>query len=227
MRHYQDQGALQVATDACLQHDMLVLQLYRCGDEPAHVARLLDLMAPPEGAVVVDVGCGVGEVARLMLAARPDLSFLLLNLSEYQLALCPPDMKRVQADMHAMPLADSCADVVMVNYTLGYAELDAFMHEAARVLKPGGLLFIYDLSSNQEDSTPSRLMLEKFNYQVYARHVVSHAAEFAGLRFDDLRILPASSDHLNPLLDDDYRAVMTQLTASVLPTVWRFVKESA
>lgn len=223
--HYQDQAALQAATDACLASGMRVLQLFRCGDEAAHVARLLELMAPPADACVVDVGCGVGEVARLMLEARPDLGFILLNLSAYQLELCPEAMTRVQADLHDMPIVDACADVVMVNYTLGYADLDRFMAQAARVLKPGGVLFIYDLTRSAAGDQPDDLMLEYFSYRVFARHVVVQSAARAGFGFDDLRILPATTAHLGPLLDPQYRAVMEQLTGAVLPTALRFVKE--
>jgi SAM-dependent methyltransferase len=227
MRHYQDQDALRQATDACVQNGMRVLQLYRCGDEPSHVARLLALMAPPADAVVVDVGCGIGEVARLMQELRTDLSFLLLNLSAHQLELCPNSMRKLQADMHAMPLADCCADVVMVNYTLGYAALAPFMAEAARVLKPGGVLFIYDLSARADDGEPCRLMLDKFSYQVFTPATVCHAAQDADLALDAQHFLPATPDHLDPLLDDDYRAVMAQLETAVQPTAWRFMKEPA
>jgi cyclopropane fatty-acyl-phospholipid synthase-like methyltransferase len=38
-------------------------------DEAAHAKRLLHLMRPPQGAVVLDAGCGVGELARLMRAS--------------------------------------------------------------------------------------------------------------------------------------------------------------
>lgn len=223
--HYQDQAALQAATDTCLASGMRVLQLFRCGNEAAHVARLLELMAPPPDACVVDVGCGVGEVARLMLDARPDLGFILLNLSAYQLELCPEAMTRVQADMHDMPIIDACADVVMVNYTLGYADLDKFMGEAARVLKPGGILFIYDLYPRPgfEDEACA-LMQEKFGYRLYRAFGVHAGA--AGFDRGDVQFPPADSSHLSPLLDDEYRAVMERLTAITMPVTLRFVKES-
>lgn len=223
---FQDQQALVAATDVCLASGMRVLQLFRCGDEAAHVARLLELMDPPHDACVVDVGCGVGEVARLMLDARPDLGFILLNLSAYQLELCPEAMTRVQADLHDMPIVDGCADVVMVNYTLGYANLDRFMAEAARVLKPGGVLFIYDLVRNGPGNAPEPIMQEYFAYQVHARHVVVGAAARAGFGFDAMRVLPATPFHLEPLLDHTYKRVLLDLQHKVQPVTLRFVKES-
>jgi ubiquinone/menaquinone biosynthesis C-methylase UbiE len=223
--HYQDQAALQVATDLCVAAGMRVLQLFRCGDEAAHVTRLLELMNPPADACVVDVGCGVGEVARLMLEARPDLGFILLNLSAYQLELCPEAMTRVQADLHDMPIMDGCADVVMVNYTLGYADLDRFMAQAARVLKPGGVLFIYDLVRKLDFLEPDALMLDKFAYRVHSHRVIDLSAERAGFSFHYSLPLPATPEHLAPLLDDEYRAVMDRLTSTLTPTALRFVKE--
>lgn len=225
---YQDPEAVRHATDACMGHGMRTLQLYRSGDEQGHAETLLELMAPPESACIVDVGCGVGDVAQRMLAARPDLGFLLLNLSDYQLSLCPQDMTRVQADMHDMPVNDACADVVMVNYTLGYADIDAFMREAWRVLKPAGILFIYDLSRRDLLSdAPCALMRDKFHYKVHSRHVINSQAVKNGFRFDSIRFPQASRDHLAPLLDEDYQAVMQELDKEVRPTAWRFIKDVA
>jgi ubiquinone/menaquinone biosynthesis C-methylase UbiE len=225
---YQNQAAVQTATDACLAQNMRVLQLYQCGDETAHVDRLLDMMAPPENACIVDVGCGIGEVARLMVARRPDLGFLLLNLSEYQLALCPQEFTRIRADMHDMPVNDACADVVMVNYTLGYADLGIFLKEAYRVLKPGGILFIYDLSHNELLSIePCDLMERKFGYRVFSRHFINSAAVRGGFVFDRIQFPPATRVHLDPLVDNEYRAVLAELDSMTRPTAWRFIKEVA
>ena len=220
--HYQDQAALEVATDTCLAGNVRVLQLFQCGSEAEHVARLLHLMDPPLDACIVDVGCGVGEVARLMLETRPDLGFILLNLSGYQLELCPEQMMRLQCDMHDMQLVDACADVVMVNYTLGYADLDKFMAEAARVLKPGGMLFIYDLSSGSRGARD--LMREKFSYSLHDEYRVAASAVTAGFRTSPIQYPEASSAHLAPLLDDEYRATMDLLGTIAKPTVWRFTK---
>lgn len=220
--HYQDQGALQVATDACVAAGMRVLQLYQAGTEVEHVRGLLKMMAPAEGATIVDVGCGIGEVARLMLEDRPDLGFLLLNLSAHQLEMCPEDLTRVHADMHDMPLVDACADVVMVNYTLGYADLARFMAEATRVLRPGGIVFIYDLLRADDDPGTAVLMLEKFGYSVHGHDRLMRAAGAAGLQLATSIRVPASFQHLAPLLDETYWA--TLLSVKVYPVALRFQK---
>ena len=54
--------------------------------EAVHCARLLELMSPKPGAVVLDAGCGFGAVAKHMAELRPDLRFHLLNLTDVQLA---------------------------------------------------------------------------------------------------------------------------------------------
>jgi SAM-dependent methyltransferase len=220
--HYQDQAALTAATDACLGAGMRVLQLFQAGDEAEHVSMLLRLLDAPADALIVDVGCGVGEVARLMQEERSDLSFLLLNLSEYQLTLCPEHMERVRADMHAMPIMPESVDVVMVNYTLGYADLPLLMKEARRVLRRGGILFIYDLASR--DMGAVRIMRERFGYTLHCAMTVADAADRAGLALNMVCPLAAGHAHLAPLLDDDYRAALAHVAAHAKPTAWRFIK---
>jgi len=141
-------SAIETATLAVIAAGVRQFQAFLTGDDDAaHAARLLELMAPPAGAVVVDAGCGIGETARLMREQRPDLHFVLVNLSAFQLDLCPSDMERVQADFCAMPLPDACADVVLYSYSASQCDdWHAMLVEARRVLRPGGSVFIHDMA---------------------------------------------------------------------------------
>lgn len=113
-----------------------------------HVAILLRALAPPPGAVVLDAGCGIGEVARLMAAARPDLRFILANISPLQLSMCPagPQFDAVLADCHALPLVDAAVDCVMFSSALCQMDIGVALAEARRVLKPGGILLVNDMA---------------------------------------------------------------------------------
>lgn len=222
--HIQDPAEVEAATDACLSQGVRVLQLYRMGDEDAHVARLLDLLNPPLKAEIVDVGCGIGAMAYAMQSIRPDLGFVLVNSNAYQLSLCPPDMAQVQADMHAIPIADGTVDVVMVCYTLGYGDVAQFFAEAFRMLKPGGILFIYDLARHAFTALPCPLMQQYFHYQVYCVTVIDNMAQAAGFATDAVHLLRGTHTHLDGMLDDTYRAVFEQLDAAVIPVAYRYVK---
>jgi SAM-dependent methyltransferase len=143
---------LDEATRYALDAGIKVLQGSRLAPtDDAHVSRLLAYMDPPLGAVLLDAGCGFGEVARLMRCERPDLDFILLNENALQLSHAP-SMRRVQADMHALPLADASVDGVMFCYSLCHTDISVALTEAARVTRPGGFLFVYDYDRLRGDS---------------------------------------------------------------------------
>jgi ubiquinone/menaquinone biosynthesis C-methylase UbiE len=155
-----------------MSHGHAILQSHKLGaTDRAHVAALLDYFEPPHGARVLDAGCGVGTVASLMAEMRPDMRFTLLNISGAQLAMAPDSMAKVRADFHDMPFADGSFDAAMFNFSLGHGLLDRCMAEAARVLRPGGVLFIYDLATNDQD-----YLIENVGYRPHSADEMLEAA---------------------------------------------------
>ena len=145
--------ALNAATAEVARHGIKVLQGYRLAPtDEAHVSALLRYMAPDADATIVDIGCGFGEVARLMAIERPDLDFILVNSNALQLSFAPTCFHHVLADMHDMPLRDGCADGVMFLYSLCHADFHAALAEAARVTRPGGMLFVFDYDRLRGDN---------------------------------------------------------------------------
>ena len=215
------------ATLACMRQGIRVLNAFLLADdEAAHAAKLLELMRPPTGAVVLDAGCGIGEVARLMRAHRPDLQFKLLNISEQQLALCPPDCERILASYDDIPLADNAVDVVMLNYALCHSNhWLTVMQEAQRVLKEGGILFINDMSRDQQHQ-PAADALMQHCLQArpqYAGDVVDQARQ-AGFAFDEGYFHTPVVQRLRQAMANDglYQAMF----AGVEAATWRFIKHS-
>ncbi len=99
-------------------------------DVGAGTGRLLELLAPR-----VERGLGV-DASRAMLALARS------RLAKPELAHCAVR----QADMYRLPLADASFDTIILQMVLHYAEDPAAaMAEAARVLRPGGLLLVVDL----------------------------------------------------------------------------------
>jgi ubiquinone/menaquinone biosynthesis C-methylase UbiE len=140
---------------------------------------LLDYFDPPKAAKVLDVGCGVGVVADIMADIRPDLRFTLLNISGAQLAMAPADMAKVRADMHDLPFPAGSFDAVMFCYSLGHGLLDKCIAEAARVLRPGGVLFIYDLATDDHE-----YLIDHLGYRPHSEDEVLAAADRRGLASD-------------------------------------------
>lgn len=141
-------AVLDVATRALMASGVRVFQGARLADtEAGHVSELLRLMEPPPGAVIADIGCGIGEVARLMRRERHDLFFALVNKNRLQLSLAPMKSRGfwpVLCDMHDIPLFDARVDGCMFCYSLCHADFPVALAEAARITKPGGFLFVYD-----------------------------------------------------------------------------------
>lgn len=149
--------AINRATDLSLAQGLRVMQTALIGEsQAAHVAYLLKLINPAPGAHIVDAGCGIGEVARLMHAERPDLTFDLVNTSEYQLKHAPDGEAFAIhcADFTRSGLPDASADVVMFNSALCQMPINQALSEARRVLKDGGQLFICDLAITEYRELP-------------------------------------------------------------------------
>jgi ubiquinone/menaquinone biosynthesis C-methylase UbiE len=216
-----DQATLDIATDAALAARIRVLQGYRLAPTDAeHVSALLGYIDPPRGSRVVDVGCGFGEVARLMADERDDLTFVLLNRNAKQLAHAPQHFQRVQGDMHSMPFADSSVDCLMYLYSLCHADFRVALHEAARVVRPGGELAVFDYERTGGDNALMESVL-------YARAIPMQEMEAIG-RDCGLSLV----EHCNPDGDDavfraafandeGYDAVFDDLK----PVIWKMRRD--
>jgi len=107
------------------------------------------------GSVVVDIGCGRGEL--LAIAAERgahaigiEYSPSAVSLAHRTLALHGVSGRAsvVEADARAIPLEDSCADLVTlldVVEHLAPIELRRTLAEAFRILRPGGRILIHTL----------------------------------------------------------------------------------
>lgn len=149
--------AINQATDLALEQGLRVMQTHYFGSsQQAHVRQLLEWMNPCPGAHIVDAGSGVGEIPLFMSTIRPDLEFTLVNISDYQLGMSPTgdQFKPVLADFTSSGLEPESADIVMFNSALCQMPVNQALSEARRILKPGGRLFISDLSIEEYREYP-------------------------------------------------------------------------
>lgn len=109
-----------------------------------YVQRVLDRL--PAGRRVVDLGCGSGEPATRLLAARHRV--LGVDLSPVQLAvarLATPSASFVVADMTAFALRPSSVDAVVSFYALVHIPAERhrpLLRAIGSWLRPGGLLLV-------------------------------------------------------------------------------------
>ena len=106
----------------------------------------LGVLGDVAGRDVVELGCGVAHVSAWL--ARRGARVVAVDLSGGQLASARQAQREhalafplVQADAEQLPLADRCADLVVSEHgTPAWCDPDAWVGQAARILRPGGRL---------------------------------------------------------------------------------------
>ena len=114
------------------------------GEGNARLAERLSELAA--GDAVADIGCGPGTAVRL--AARLGASVVgvdpapvMLRLARFLTWRSTHAVRYVEGSAEALPLPDSSVSVAWsIASVHHWADLDAGLHEARRVLKPGGRL---------------------------------------------------------------------------------------
>lgn len=107
------------------------------------------------GRHILDVGCGRGGSAALLVEKWRPLSVTGVDLSQSNINFCrqrhrQPRLRFLLADACQLPQTDNSLDVVMSIESSGaYADLAAFFRQVWRVLKPGGDFFYSDIFAHQ------------------------------------------------------------------------------
>lgn len=102
------------------------------------------------GARVVDLGCGGGLLSRPMLERGASVVGVDLSHGSLRAARAKLDGRSlfVRGDATCTPLRDGCADLVLLADVLEHVPDPALpLHEAARLLRPGGLVYVNTINS--------------------------------------------------------------------------------
>lgn len=147
-------------------------------DYQGNILRALQEITPLAGQVVLDLGAGTGRLAVLLaphverIRAFDVAADMLRVCAERLTASGLPNWQTDVADHRHIPVDDHSADLVVSGWSVSYLAvwdpehwregLDAWMDEMKRVLKPGGLIVLYE-SLGTGNAEPIRLPhLEKF-----------------------------------------------------------------
>ena len=113
--------------------------------------------------VVADIGSGGGWAARLIPFADV-IAFDLLDVSPNAASLT------IRADMCRLPVREATLDAVFYAASLHYSPVDAAVAEAARVLRPRGLMVAVDSPIYKDAESQARAALRTAAYYAQAGH---------------------------------------------------------
>ena len=129
-------------------------------DHPGNIPRAIDEILRADGLDVLDLGAGTGRLT-LMLAPRAK-SIWAFDASAHMLGVTRDKLKKTgssnwriaAADHRNLPLLDHCADLVVSGWSVsylsvwsredGWLELDAWLAEMNRVLRPAGTIILFE-----------------------------------------------------------------------------------
>lgn len=129
------------------------------------------------GLKILDIATGTGDVAFRLYEMHSDAWITGIDLSEGMLEIARQKLSTLsheaqkhivfgKGDSLAMPFHDSCFNLITVAYGVrNFSDLRKGIHEMRRVLKPGGVLCIIELS------TPTGF-LTKGLYKIYSGKVI-------------------------------------------------------
>jgi demethylmenaquinone methyltransferase / 2-methoxy-6-polyprenyl-1,4-benzoquinol methylase len=139
------------------------------------------------GAQVVDLGCGTGDLCRVL--GRAGLRAVGLDMAAGMLARAHTAAPLVRADALQLPLRDASVDGAVSGFALrNVVDMAACFGEAARVIRPGGRAVFLEVS---EPPNP----LVRLAHSFYFRRIVPLVGGLLSDR-SAYRYLPASTAYL-------------------------------
>jgi ubiquinone/menaquinone biosynthesis C-methylase UbiE len=110
---------------------------------------VLSALVPLAGQRIIELGCGAAQLARDLLLRFPDSRVLALEVDERQhaknLARPQEGLQFMAAGAQAIPEPDGRFDLALMLKSLHHVPLPLMataLQEAARVLRPGGHLYV-------------------------------------------------------------------------------------
>jgi len=120
--------------------------------------------ALPTGGVIVDVGNGLGPQDLLIAETSRPRRLVAVNITEWQLTAGRDRLRQAAAapvagDAARLPIAAQAVDgIISVETAFHFRSRRAFFAECHRVLRPGGVLSISDISVQRWPVTPAELL---------------------------------------------------------------------
>ena len=115
-----------------------------------HVQLILDYFGDLAGKRVIDVGCGKGRFAHVLLGRHPRARICGFDLAEAMLRFVGPAIAPCAGSMTALPFAAASFDCAYATESLEHAvDIEMAIAEICRVVKPRGRIVIIDKNAEQ------------------------------------------------------------------------------
>ena len=155
-------------------------------DACRRLVRTLALALPGDG-VILDVGNGLGTQDPLIAETARPRRLVAVNITEWQLAAGRPRLREagaapVAGDAARLPMGAGTVDgVISVEAAFHFRSRKAFFDECYRVLRPGGVLSMSDISTQRWPVTPAELLSGLTQLRVFGlrRSMAMTAAQIA------------------------------------------------
>ncbi|MEM9556287.1 MAG: methyltransferase domain-containing protein [Acidobacteriota bacterium] len=159
-------------------------------DDDEHMRILAERAGVEDGQHVLDAGCGVGAVMLHLARRFPNARFDGVTLSREQVRLASERFQAAglaqrcvarQDNFENLSSADATHDLVLFCETLGYADAEASLREAFRVVKPGGAVYVKEILAEERPfSAEEREELDQFHTSwLYGTHTPSEVQAIA------------------------------------------------
>ena len=208
-----DLSKIADATRTMVERGETIFQAYRFGDSDIHhLWRLLCWAELPEYCNLIDMGCGLGTVTHVWQQIRPDIRTTLVNISPEQMAYINHPRKHI-CDMTAVPEPDHEFDAAICLFAIGHVDKAQALKEMARLVKPGGIVFIFDMIGGND-------RIKELDYSIGSHEEMKQESEKHGLKLDIFLIPQPRNDYGEKILGKDFETYFFQCT----PAIWRFIK---
>ena len=158
-------------------------------------AKAVKMIRRRQPADILDVATGTGDLAIKLAREIPGVRVTGVDLSEQMLAIGRYKVRLAglsdrislsKADCLALPMADASFDAVTVAYGVrNFEHLAQGYREMARVLRPGGMLCVVELS------VPQSRLVRPF-YELYTRRIIPVIGRMVSSDRSAYTYLPAS-----------------------------------
>ena len=146
-------------------------------------ADIIEELLEPNGAKIVDVGCGAGKITRLLTEMGAEVTGIDPGERQLERARAATPLgkeKYIEGVAENLPFEDQSADIVLFFNSFHHIpqnDLAAAIKEAHRVLRPGGRLYFAEPIADGPQFEMSRLINDETEIRAFAYEVIKTVPE--------------------------------------------------